>query len=66
VTSIPWPVLRVAGVAVPFMREIVAVRHQFDQPYVIDATATTETFGLRPTPWSEVMAATADAALVTG
>jgi nucleoside-diphosphate-sugar epimerase len=66
VTSIPWPVLRAVGVVVPFMREVVAVRHQFDQAYVIDATATTETFGLRPTPWNEVMAATAAASLVTG
>jgi nucleoside-diphosphate-sugar epimerase len=66
VTSIPWPVLRAAGVVVPFLREVVAVRHQFDQAYVIDATATTETFGLRPTPWHEVMTATAGAALATG
>jgi nucleoside-diphosphate-sugar epimerase len=66
VTSIPWPVLRVAGVAVPFLREVVAVRHQFDQPYVIDASATTDTFGLRPTPWQEVVAATVGASVVTG
>src|SRR3712207_1639009 len=54
VTGIPWPVLRAVGVAVPVMREVVAVRHQFDQPFVVDATATTATFGLTATPWDEV------------
>jgi hypothetical protein len=53
-------------VFVPFLREVAAMRHQFDQDFVVDATATTETFGLQPTPWHEVMAATAGAALVTG
>jgi hypothetical protein len=40
------------------MREVVAVRHQFDQEFVIDATATTDVLGLRATPWDEVLAAT--------
>jgi hypothetical protein len=57
VSGIPWPVLRAVGVVVPFMREVVDVRHQFDQPYVIDARATTATFGLTATPWDEVVAA---------
>ncbi|MGY1752949.1 NAD-dependent epimerase/dehydratase family protein [Blastococcus sp. SYSU D01042] len=61
VTSIPWPVLRAAGVAVPMMREVVAVRHQFDQEYVSDASATTAAFGLTATPWDEVVRATAAA-----
>jgi nucleoside-diphosphate-sugar epimerase len=62
VSGMPWPVLRAVGVAVPFMREVVAVRHQFDQPFVIDAAATTAAFGLEPTPWDEVVRATAGAA----
>jgi hypothetical protein len=45
------------GVAVPFAWEIVGVRHQFDQEFVTDATATTQTFGLAPTPWDEVVRA---------
>ena len=65
VSSVPWPVLRAAGLVVPFMREVVDVRHQFDQPYVIDASATTATFGLEATPWQEVVAATAGAAAAT-
>jgi nucleoside-diphosphate-sugar epimerase len=66
VSGVPWPVLRAVGLAVPMMREVVAVRHQFDQEYVIDATATTATFGLTATPWSEVIAATVGARPVTG
>ena len=43
------------------MREIAAMRHQFDQEFVIDASATTATFGLTATPWDEVIGATAGA-----
>jgi nucleoside-diphosphate-sugar epimerase len=62
VGRLPWPVLRAAGLVLPFMREVVDVRHHFDGPYVIDASATTATFGLTATPWAEVVAATAAAA----
>ena len=31
------------------------MRHQFDQEFVIDASATTATFGLTATPWDEVV-----------
>jgi len=63
VSGIPWPVLRAVGVVVPMMREVVAVKHQFDQPYVIDAAATTAAFGLTATPWDDVVRATAGAAV---
>jgi nucleoside-diphosphate-sugar epimerase len=65
VSGIPWPVVRAVGVAVPVMREIAAMRHQFDQPFVTDSSATTATFGLTATPWDEVMAATAGAVPAT-
>jgi hypothetical protein len=58
VSGIPWAVLRAVGLAVPMMREVVDVRHQFDQPFVIDAAETTATFGLTATPWDEVVTAT--------
>jgi len=66
VSGVPWPVLRAIGVLVPMMREVVAVRHQFDQEFVIDASGTRATFGLEPTPWHEAIAATAGAVTVTG
>ncbi len=65
VTGIPWPVLRAVGIAVPMMREVVDVRHQFDQEFVIDATATTETFGIAATPWDDVVRATVAGVPVT-
>jgi nucleoside-diphosphate-sugar epimerase len=61
VSGIPWPALRAVGVAVPMMREVVAVRHQWDQEYVSDARATTAAFGLEATPWDDVVRATATA-----
>jgi nucleoside-diphosphate-sugar epimerase len=57
VSGIPWPALRAVGVALPFMREVVDVRHQFDQDYVLDASATTTELGLTATPWEDVLTA---------
>jgi nucleoside-diphosphate-sugar epimerase len=65
VSGVPWPVLRAVGLAVPMMREVAAMRHQFDQEFVIDATATTATFGLTATPWDEVVRAVAAGVPVT-
>jgi hypothetical protein len=48
------------------MREIAAMRHQFDQEFVTDSSGTTAIFGLAATPWGEVMAAAAGAVPVTG
>jgi nucleoside-diphosphate-sugar epimerase len=66
VSGVPWPVLRALGVAVPMLREVAAVGHQFDQQFLVDAAATTATFGIGPTPWPEVVAATAGGAPVAG
>ena len=57
VSGIPWPVISAIGTVVPMMREIAAMRHQFDQPFVTDASATTATFGLTATPWDDVVRA---------
>jgi len=65
VGRIPWSVLRGLGLVSPVLREVVDVRHQFDREYVVDASATTATFGLAPTPWDEVVAATAGAVPAT-
>ena len=53
-SGIPWPVLRAIGVVVPMMREVVAVRHQFDQEFVIDATRDDgRPSAWRRRPWDE-------------
>ena len=65
VSPIPWPVLRGIGLVSPMMREVVDVRPQFDQEFVIDASATTTTFGLTATPWEEIVRATVGAVPAT-
>jgi hypothetical protein len=65
VSGVPWPVLRAVGLVVPMMGEVAAMRHQFDQEFLIDATETTETFGLTATPWNEVVGATVGAVPMT-
>jgi nucleoside-diphosphate-sugar epimerase len=62
VSGVPWPVLRAVGVAAPFARELVGIRHQWDADFVVDASATSATFGSEPTPWDDVVRATAGAA----
>lgn len=50
--------LSVMGVAVPVMRELKETLYQFDRPFVVDSSAFTQTFGITPTPWDEVLAST--------
>ena len=61
VSGLPWPVSRAIGTVQPQMREIVAIRHQWDQPFVMDSTETTDVLGLPATPWDDVVRATAGA-----
>lgn len=58
VSRIPRAALRLAGVFSPVIRELWEMRYQFDEPFVIDATDTTEAFGLEPTPRDEQIART--------
>lgn len=56
VREIPWPVTRLAGVFVPFLRELRETRHQFTRPFVLDSSAAQETFGLRPRQVADAVA----------
>ncbi len=58
VQVLPRLVIRLGGVAVPFLRELPEVRYQFASPFVIDSAAAQETFGLTPTPFDEGLAET--------
>jgi nucleoside-diphosphate-sugar epimerase len=49
VRSIPPLVLRGLGLVVPMIREVRETEYQFNRPFVMDSTATQETFGLTPT-----------------
>lgn len=63
----PVPVARIPRLvrtalrAVPTVRELDETAYQFERPFLLDSTAAQETFGLRPTPWEEALAATVEA-----
>lgn len=44
---------------VPLLGHVRELRYQFDRPFVIDATDTTQVFGIRPTSWAEIVDRTA-------
>jgi len=48
-SEIPYPMLWVAGLFVPLVRELRTTRYQFVLPFVIDSSLTERTFGLAPT-----------------
>ncbi|MEZ5095824.1 MAG: hypothetical protein R2731_06730 [Nocardioides sp.] len=56
-TTYPGWLMALAKVSAT-VRELDETRHQFERPFVLDATAATETFGHEPTPWREALAAT--------
>jgi nucleoside-diphosphate-sugar epimerase len=45
---IPYPVMWTSGLLSPMIRELRTTRYQFTAPFLIDSSATTETFGLKP------------------
>ena len=61
IRSIPRLAIRAVGLVVPVMREIVEMLYQFEAPFIMDGTETTEVFGLQPTPLAAQMAATVGA-----
>ena len=56
--SVPHALLRILGLAVPFVRELEEMRPSFTTPYVLDSSAVTATFGLEPTPLEQTWAQT--------
>ncbi|MEV7118519.1 NAD-dependent epimerase/dehydratase family protein [Kitasatospora griseola] len=56
VTGIPRPVLALLALANPTIRSARDTAYQFERPFVLDDTATRETFRLVPTPWGEMLA----------
>ena len=58
VRAMPGPLLRALGLANPAIRELAETRYQFEHPFVMVSQQAEQTFGLRPTPWDEVLATT--------
>ncbi|HET8984527.1 MAG TPA: NAD-dependent epimerase/dehydratase family protein, partial [Trueperaceae bacterium] len=61
---LPAWVLTIGGLFVPLLREVTGVLYQFEKPFVSDGSETTASFGIEPTPWGPLVAATAKAWLV--
>jgi nucleoside-diphosphate-sugar epimerase len=57
-SAVPNTLLRFLGLFNPQMREVLITMYQFEQPFVIDDTATRRELGLAPTRWEEVLQAT--------
>jgi nucleoside-diphosphate-sugar epimerase len=45
VKSLPWRMVRAAGIFSPQIREFPEIGYQFDKPFVLDSTSFTEAFG---------------------
>ncbi len=56
-----WPVMVLAGLFSPQIRESLEVLYQFENPFVIDASKFTRAFGSRVTPHREAIRQTLDA-----
>ena len=58
VGTIPPVVLRGMGLVWPLMRELRETEYQFRDDFVMDSSAAQASFGLKPAPWEEIVAAT--------
>ena len=58
ISTLPPAMLRVVGLVNPVVRELGETRYQFDRPFLIDASDTTATFGIEPTPLDDALRAT--------
>jgi len=58
VRALPSALLHGLGLVSPLMRELRETEYQFLDDFVMDSSAARRTFGLEPTPWQEILAAT--------
>jgi nucleoside-diphosphate-sugar epimerase len=58
-TAIPWPVMWTYGMFTPFVKELRTTRYQFVKPFILDSSAATRTFGLKPQSLDEALLETA-------
>ncbi|MFD0889918.1 NAD-dependent epimerase, partial [Streptosporangium algeriense] len=58
VKAMPHWVLRAGGLVSPMLAELEELRYQFVRPFVMDSSDFQTTFGVRPTPMDEALAAT--------
>ncbi|WP_157756880.1 NAD-dependent epimerase [Plantactinospora sp. KBS50] len=53
--TIPYPLMWGVGLFSTMVRELRTTRYQFTRPFVMDSTAATETFGLKPEPLDDAL-----------
>jgi len=58
VGTLPPVLLHGMGLFWPLMRELRETEYQFRDDFIMDSSAAQATFGLKPTPWEEIVAAT--------
>ena len=56
--AIPSAVLAGMGLVWPLLRELRETEYQFRDDFIMDSSAAQATFGLKPTPWEEIVAVT--------
>jgi nucleoside-diphosphate-sugar epimerase len=59
--TMPYAALWTLGLFSRTVKELRATYYQFARPFVLDSTLTQQTFGLKPTPLADSLAAVADA-----
>lgn len=55
ISKLPLMLMKLMGMASPLIREISSIAYQFQGPWVIDSSETTQALGLRPTVWHSVL-----------
>ena len=58
VSAYPAWLMSAMGMVNPMIRELKETNYQFESPFVLDSSAAEGHFGIKPTPWDQVLAAT--------
>ena len=58
VGTLPSALFYGMGLVWPLMRELRETEYQFRDDFIMDSSAAEKTFGLKPTPWEEIVAVT--------
>ena len=58
VRALPPVLMQGMGLAWPLMRELRETEYQFRDDFVMDSSAAQAAFGLKPTPWEEIVSVT--------
>ena len=59
ISTLPPVLLHGMGLVWPLMRELRETEYQFRDDFVMDSSAAQATFGMKPSPWAEIVAVTA-------